>query len=128
MLVKIKENILTTTSAGMPPIYIYRRNTNQIEEFVMKGMPLGAVDKFPYQSIETNLEKGDVVLLMSDGLPELFNEKKESFDDFRIKENLQQNAELPSSQIVLKLFQAADEWKGENQQNDDISFIVFKSI
>ena len=41
-----------------------------IEEYKMKGMPLGAFDAFPYKTIETELDFGDTVLLLSDGLPE----------------------------------------------------------
>lgn len=128
MLVKIKDNVLTATSAGMPPIYIYRKNSKQVEEFVIKGMPLGAVESFPYQTIETKLENGDTVLLMSDGLPELFNDQNDTFDDFRVKEIFKDVAELPANEISSKLFQAGDEWRKDTSQKDDMTFVVFKKL
>ncbi len=67
---------LTMSSAGMPPVYLYRNATQTVEEHVMKGMPLGTFSDFPYTLKETILENGDTILLMSDGFPELFNEKK----------------------------------------------------
>ena len=58
------------SAAGMPPLFIYRRNDKTIEEHVMKGMPLGSIEKFPYDIRETTLDPGDTILLMSDGFPD----------------------------------------------------------
>ncbi|NIS38785.1 SpoIIE family protein phosphatase, partial [Candidatus Saccharibacteria bacterium] len=48
MIVKIKDRKLTASSAGMPPILIFRNKTKSIDELVMKGMPLGAIENFEY--------------------------------------------------------------------------------
>ncbi len=126
LLVKIKNRKLIASSAGMPPIFIYRMKTRSVEEFVMKGMPLGAVDSFSYQTIETQLEPGDTVLLLSDGFSELFNECDEIFDYFRIKKTFQEAADMSSNQIVHHLFEAGDKWRNGRKQHDDITFVVFK--
>ena len=126
MVVKIKDGELTASSAGMPPILIYRKRTKSIDELVMKGMPLGAVEKFEYQTVETELEPGDVVLLMSDGLPELFNDQNEVLDYFRVKESFSEAVELPSNEIVGHLLLTGDKWRNRSKQNDDISLIAIK--
>ncbi|NIR65707.1 MAG: SpoIIE family protein phosphatase, partial [Aliifodinibius sp.] len=54
------------------------------EEIKIKGMPLGSVESFPYQIVETELNDGDVVLMMTDGLAELFNKEKKFFGMERI--------------------------------------------
>jgi ligand-binding sensor domain-containing protein len=41
MLLKIKGNELSVSSAAMPPALIYRKKNQAIEEIFMKGMPLG---------------------------------------------------------------------------------------
>ena len=48
-MLKIKNNKLLMSAAGMPPVYIYRRDNQVIEEHLMKGMPLGTMDSFPYE-------------------------------------------------------------------------------
>ena len=98
----------------------------ELSPFARLGMPLGAVDTFPYKIIETTLNQGDAILLMSDGLSELFNELNETFDFYRIKEIFTKIAELPSIEIAKRLFEAGDEWRNEKQQNDDITFVVVK--
>ncbi len=126
MLVKVKKNRMIVSSAGMPPFYIYRRERDIVEEHVIKGMPLGAFDTFPYKTFETDLMPGDTVLLMSDGFPELFNDRQESLDDHRIRENFREAAGLSPVEIVRSLFAFGDRWRNGTRQHDDITFIVFK--
>jgi serine phosphatase RsbU (regulator of sigma subunit) len=78
-LIRIKGNNIEYSSAGMPPLHIYRKSTGKIEQLLLKGMPLGAFYDFPYNKISTDIYKGDVILIMSDGLTELFNAQKETY-------------------------------------------------
>jgi serine phosphatase RsbU (regulator of sigma subunit) len=126
MLIKIKDRHLIASSAGIPPIFIHRKKTNTIEEFKIKGMPLGAVDSFPYETIETELDYGDTVLLITDGLPDLFNKGSESFGYDRTKEVFRQNAGGTVSEIVRDLFSAGERWREDRKQNDDITLVVFR--
>lgn len=126
MLLKLSGNKLTVSSAGIPPLLIYRKKTNAIEEIKIKGMPLGALKSFPYQSKETELDTGDTVLLMTDGLPELFNKEKISFGYTRVKEIFLQYANEPVTDIVNELFSAGERWSLDCKQNDDITFVIFR--
>lgn len=74
LLAKISGRHMTVSAAGMPPILIYRNDTGAVEEMLLKGMPLGGPYAFDYPQSETVLHPGDVILFMSDGYPELFNE------------------------------------------------------
>src|SRR3990172_7918044 len=83
-LLKIKGNKMEMSAAGMPHALLYRSNKMNVEEIALKGMPLVAVNYFPYQTKTTELNSGDTILLLSDGLPELFNGKKEMFGYERV--------------------------------------------
>jgi hypothetical protein len=48
-LVKINGNQLTLSAAGMPPALLYRKDEDKVHELILKGMPLGAFEGFPYQ-------------------------------------------------------------------------------
>ncbi len=82
---KISQNKLIVSQAGMPPLLIFRSTSGEIEEIIIKSMPLGAFDNYKYPLKNISLLPGDTVLLMSDGLPELFNNKKELYDFQRVK-------------------------------------------
>jgi len=126
MLVKIKNNEMIASAAGMPPILIHRDKTKSVEEITIKGMPLGGPGNFPYQMNETRLESGDTLLLMSDGFPELFNAKNEMLDYPQIKELFKEAAPKSVNGIVTHLCEAGKKWSQERPQDDDITFVVLK--
>jgi serine phosphatase RsbU (regulator of sigma subunit) len=84
-LVRLKGKSVYLSSAGMPPVFLFRRKDSSIEEIFLKGMPLGAMKNFPYALHETELESGDTLLLLSDGLPEQKNSAGEMFDYARVQ-------------------------------------------
>lgn len=126
MLIKIKDYKMTASSAGIPPIYIYRSETKSVEEILIKGMPLGGAISFPYKQREIILAPGDTVLLMSDGFPELFNDKDEMLDYPRVKEIFKEAADRSADEIVTHLFKAGERWSNGRPQDDDITFVVLK--
>ncbi len=125
-VIKVKENCLTISAAGMPPVLIYRAPSGTIEEVSIRAMPLGSVASFPYQQQEFHLSPGDAVLLMSDGFPERFNERGEMLDYARAKTVLQTTAAHSSQEIVDRFVRDGDEWGGARPQDDDVTFVVLK--
>jgi len=126
LIARIRNGSMIASAAGMPPIYLYRADRREVEEIVIKGMPLGGPGAFPYQQVSTRLEAGDTVLLMSDGFPELFNGAKEMLDYPRAKQLFGEVGERTPQEIVDHLAKAAAEWRGVSPQNDDITFVVVK--
>jgi serine phosphatase RsbU (regulator of sigma subunit)/ligand-binding sensor domain-containing protein len=124
--VKIENNELFASCAGMPPIYIYRNESKKVEPIVLKGMPLGAFDNFEYKDIKVKLNKGDSILLFSDGLAELFNDKKEMYDYERVKATFERVGHNNAQQIIDDLVDEVDEWRNGNSPNDDVTFVVLK--
>lgn len=127
-ILRIKGNYLIASSAGMPPIMIYRTKQNKIDKIVLKGMPLGAFPNYDYLEYEEELDKGDIIVLMSDGLPELFNDKKEMYGDERIQSVIMDAVGKSPQDIINALVQAGENWRGYASQEDDITFIVIKFL
>ncbi|MBU0475375.1 MAG: SpoIIE family protein phosphatase [Bacteroidetes bacterium] len=125
-LLKFENGSVKISSAGMPPVYIYRKESGEVEEVLLKGMPLGAVNNFPYELVETKLKRGDVLLLLSDGFPELFNTDKELLGYDKVKEEFAKVAEENPNEIIEKLKTVICNWKGNLEINDDITFVIIK--
>ncbi|KAA3617259.1 MAG: hypothetical protein D8M58_03270 [Calditrichaeota bacterium] len=126
MIFKIKDGRLYGSSAGMPPFFIYRADTKSVEEVTVKGMPLGAFESFPYKTFETNLNPGDTLLFLSDGLIELFNEQNETLDIPRIKDAFAGIADASPNEIAQNLLRIGDEWRKDRKQDDDITLVILK--
>jgi serine phosphatase RsbU (regulator of sigma subunit) len=125
-LLKIKGNQLTMSAAGMPHALLYRRESKKVEEIILKGMPLGAVKDFPYQLKNAELKSGDTLLLLSDGLPELFNAKKEMFGYDRVTAEYEKIASNKAKKIIEHLINIGADWVNGNDPDDDITFVVIK--
>ncbi|MFO7526092.1 MAG: two-component regulator propeller domain-containing protein [Ignavibacteriaceae bacterium] len=123
---KIEANKLLMSSAGMPPVFYYDNDTKLVEEIVIQGMPLGAMRNFPYKVIEKDIKSGDIILLLSDGLPEQMNSKEEMFDYERVKNNFLDSVNYNPGEIINRLVEAGDKWMNGTVQEDDITFTVIK--
>jgi len=123
---KIQGNKMVMSAAGMPPALLYRKNEMVVEEIVLKGMPLGAVSDFPYQTKETILNPGDTILLLSDGLPELFDKNKEMFSYERVVQVFSKHAHKSPEEIIEGLKMAGSDWVEDAEPDDDVTFVVLK--
>jgi serine phosphatase RsbU (regulator of sigma subunit) len=125
-IVKIRDHTMTASSAGMPPILIFRPDAGKAEELELKGMPLGGFSNFPYTTREAVLRPGDTVLLMSDGFPEMFNAAGETLDYPKAREAFEHVAHLQPREIIEQLVLAGAEWAGGRALEDDVTFVVMK--
>ena len=91
-----------------------------------KGMPLGVFSDFPYQTKETTLSSGDVVLLMSDGFLEMFNANDETLDDQRAADLFREVADQSPPDIIRHLLEKGKDWAAGRPQMDDVTFVVMK--
>jgi ligand-binding sensor domain-containing protein/serine phosphatase RsbU (regulator of sigma subunit) len=125
-MVKIQGNKLQMSTAGMPPSFIFRKDTGVVEEHLFQAMPLGTMQKFPYEKKETTLRLGDTILLMSDGLPELENKKGETYGYKRIRNGFEDVAEKSPDDIVSYLKNEGAVWVDNENPGDDVTFVVLK--
>ena len=126
LILKTDGQCIDISSAGMPPALLYRREEKKVEEIIIKRMPLGATNLMKFEERKIKINCGDILLLLSDGLSELFNSSMDMFDYKRIKEILLNNAEKSSSQIISELNIAAEEWRNGFEQADDMTLVIIK--
>lgn len=125
-MLKIRNKRLIMSAAGMPPVFLYKSDSKIIEEHLMKGMPLGTMNNFPYELKELELRKGDTLLLMSDGLPELQNADKEMFGYKRARNSFEEVAEREPEEIIAYLKEEGSRWVNDKDPDDDVTFVVIK--
>jgi len=125
-MLKIQNNKLLMSAAGMPPVYLFRNESRRMEEHLMKGMPLGTMENFPYELKEMELFKGDTLLLMSDGFPELQNEHNEAYGYKRARNSFEEVAEKEPDDIITYLKEEGSRWVNDREPEDDVTFVVIK--
>ncbi len=125
-MINISDNKIKIINAGIPPIFIFRQNENIVEEINLNGMPLGALKNTKYSFYENDLSKNDTILMLSDGMPELQNNKDEMYGYERLQEVFANSGNKSSEEIIAILSNEIKAWCGNNEPNDDITFVVIK--
>lgn len=125
-MLKITGNKLQFSSAGMPPVFLFRKETKVIEEHLLEGMPLGTMNNFPYELSEITLSEGDTLLMLSDGLPELQNNSSQLYGYKRVSSKFEEVAEKSSEEIISHLKDDGSRWVENNDPEDDVTFVVIK--
>jgi len=113
-------------SAGMPPVLWFRKKMHTVERVTLKGLPLGTPVTYPYQNRLLKLEHGDVLLLMSDGLMELFNEQRQLLGIERIEQELMKKSCSTSSEIIKHMRSLMLSWSGDKKNEDDVTLMAIK--
>ncbi|MDR8389642.1 SpoIIE family protein phosphatase [Aliifodinibius sp. S!AR15-10] len=123
---RLRDNTLELGGAGMPPALIYRYKTNSVEQIPLKGLPLGSKAEFPYKKVTTEIEPGDAVMFMTDGLPELFNRNGDMIGYKHVAKIFAKAAHLDPDSILNHLNTVSESWLNGHSQNDDMTFFIFK--
>lgn len=127
LFLKCDKHSVQYAAAGMPPVLHYESEKEKVTRYLQKGLPLGTSVRFPYQQKDLKVKPGDALLIMSDGLMELFNKDRELLGLDRIEDVFRKAAELSSSEAIKAITDLSKEWKENHPQEDDITIMILKA-
>ena len=123
-----EKRTLVHASAGHSPAFILGPDGEVKSELKRTGMPLGVMPDAEYNvSRHIRLAKGDVLVLLTDGLEEATNPEGELFGTGRILEAVHKSRQLKAAKIVKSVFEALENFSGNAEQVDDLTMIVAKA-
>ena len=123
---EIKNGSITLSSAAMPPIYLYNSKSKKTEEILIRGLPLGGLKNETFDIQKKKFNKGDVLVMLSDGLPEAENDAGELYDYERVMELINKNASKTAEEIKDKMIGEVDIWLDGKVPDDDVSIVIVK--
>ncbi len=112
------------TNAGAPPTYLLRQG--EVEEIVLAGSPLGALGN-DYEHRSVRLERGDVLVWLSDGLIEATNDDDDAFGYDGILETLAGPADS-ASEVRDRLINAVRLHCAGRPADDDRTMVVVRYL
>ena len=123
---KLRSHTMELAGAGMPPALIHRAQSDEIEQISLAGLPLGSPLDFPYKKTRLEVSPGDTLVLMSDGLPELFSETGEMFGYNQPVATLREVAHGGVEEILQHFVETVTTWAGQRPPGDDVTFVVLR--
>ncbi len=121
----LRNGELVLSSAGMPPVLVYRGKSGKVEEIALQGMPLGGF-AFDYQERRLELTAGDAILMMTDGLPELANGEGDPLGYPRVRALFEELGGRPPREILAGLNRAAEAWTAGGPPKDDVTLVAIR--
>jgi sigma-B regulation protein RsbU (phosphoserine phosphatase) len=90
------------------------------------GVALGAMPGLDYPETETSLADGDLLVLITDGITEAMDEKRELFGMDRLLASLPGLAGVSPESLVSGVLSGVHQFTGGAVQNDDITILALR--
>lgn len=118
---------LIYANAGHIAGYILDSGGQVKQRLTRTGIVLGRKENSTYtQSEFIALDEGDLILLMTDGMQEVFSESEEMFGPERILEVIRKNMKKTSSQIIDEIYKAGIAFANSPSLDDDFTCVIIK--
>jgi sigma-B regulation protein RsbU (phosphoserine phosphatase) len=111
-------------SAGHNPTYLFRAATGKIEKLFSEAFFLGMFDFATYESRPFHLDKGDILVVVSDGLADAQNPQHEMFGEQKLLQIIRQGARSGGQAIEQEFLKAIEAFTQGMSQTDDITFVL----
>ena len=111
--------------AGHPPILHWRAATRTIDRIEAANLPLALFPDQRYGSRSLDLEEGDLVVILTDGLFEVMDAKDRELGFDEIVATVERNAEQPLEEIHDRILEQA---RHHGRQQDDQSLLLVRVV
>ena len=131
ILARINGNNVDFVNAGHPNVIVYRAKTNTLE-IIKRGenkeSGIIGISGFPvtFECVSVPIEKGDIMLLYTDGVTETMNRNREEFGVERLKRIFLKNTDLKIQEQIENIVDEAKTFANRTKIADDITLVMVK--
>ena len=118
---------LSFANAGHPAAHVLSATGEVKATLKRTGRALGRLGEVQVADGPTlQLESGDIILLLTDGIDEAMRSDGECFGTARALEVVRQNRARPLTELVQLLCQSARDFTAPDSQNDDLTVVLIR--
>jgi hypothetical protein len=111
--------------AGHPPILHFRASTGVVEELSIPQIPLAMFENQPFRSERITPAPGDLLMIVTDGLTEVFDASDREFGLAGVKDTLRASASEPLDEIGKALLNRT---RAHGAQADDQTLLLIRRL
>ena len=127
VFVDMANNTVSYAGAAHPPLLWWHANTQHASECLENGLMLGPFRDSTYSAMTFVLEKGDEIILVTDGILEARDSSGDQFGMDRLRTTIESNHALSANAFADALLAGLSTWSETTigpGQTDDITLIV----
>ena len=110
----------------MPPAYHYHKDTGEVDEILLEGLPLGSFKGETFSLVDLEFKQGDSLVFISDGLPEATNQTEHMLGYQAVQDCVKANGHQNANDQKQALLDLGSAWLGDLRNQDDITIVVVK--
>lgn len=131
ILARINGNNVDFVNAGHPNVILYRAKTHELEIIKrgeLKESGIIGISDFPvtFECVSVQIEKGDIMLLYTDGVTETMNRNREEFGLERLKRTFLKNTDMKIQEQIQNIVEEAKTFANRTKIADDITLVMLK--
>jgi len=127
LFIDLERNTAIYAGSAHSPLLHWQVKTERVTEYCENGLMLGPFPDSTYPAMTFSLEKGEKIVLITDGVVETMNKSGGQFGMDRVKRLLESKYDLPANQFADALLYALSDWSTDavgTGQSDDITLLV----
>ena len=129
-VIDLKENQLTFARAGHNPVVIYRPQTEVLFFLKPPGMGIGLEQGVIFDRVleqETfSLQRGDTIIVYTDGLTEARNIRNEEFGEDRLTKIIKSRPVSTAEELITRIKNGYFSFTGRADAHDDLTCMVIR--
>lgn len=126
-IVNLKTGRVKYVNAGHNPPFVKSASGEIRALDESPDLPLAALGDFPYQAHETRLERGETILLYTDGITEAMDRESRLFGDGRLKAAFAGDTGSAES-VCRTIVSLTDAFAAGAPQADDMTLLVYRFL
>lgn len=126
-----KERLLTYVNAGHNPPMLFRSRGEREPRLIRLqtgGTVVGMFEESSYERETVELERGDLLVIFTDGITESTDSSGEEFGEDRLEAVIRENLDDDASHICNAILSATADFSKGNPQSDDQTLLVARVL
>jgi phosphoserine phosphatase RsbU/P len=127
LFIDLEKSTAIYAGSAHQPLLLWQVKTGKVTEYCENGFMLGPFPDSTYTAVSFSLEKGEKIVLITDGVVETMNKSGGQFGMDRVKRLLESKYDLPANRFADALLYALSDWSTDTVgtgQSDDITLLV----
>jgi sigma-B regulation protein RsbU (phosphoserine phosphatase) len=126
--IDIKEKVIRWVKAGHEPAILFTPGADSYELLAGEGLPLGVMEESVYKESQKQIQSGQIILIVTDGIKESVNPQGEMFGSERLLDVIRDSADRPAREILDRVFESLNNFRHPLKADDDETLVVVKVL
>lgn len=120
------DHTIDYATAGHQPMLLWKNATGKIEIIRQKTDPIGVERSSKYEEIKLTVEKGDIIILYTDGVIEALNKEGHQYSLDTLSQVISDNSTLSAKDLANEVKYNIQAFIGSASLHDDQTLIIMK--